>query len=165
MAVVALKSTAITAIDAKTLVNSSLVDGTQRQFVGTASIANGDSIGSTYRIGQFPSNCRVDRITISSPDIGTTAITDIGLYQTSENGGAVVDADFFASAVSLKDGALSVVDVTHESAVYTLANSEKMLWEALGLSTDPKIMYDLVLTLTAASDAAGVAVLKAYFVM
>lgn len=165
MAVVALKSTAITAIDAKELVDASILDGQVRTFIGNASITSGDDIASTYRIGQFPSNARVSSVVISSPDIGTTTLADIGLYQTSANGGAVVDADFFASALSLKDGALSAVDVTHESGVFSLTNSGKMIWEALGLSADPKINYELALTLTAAADGTGVATVKAYFVI
>jgi hypothetical protein len=92
---------------------------------------------------------------IYSPDIGTTTISDIGLYRTAKDGGAVVDADFFASALSLKDGALNGVDVLHESAVFSIANSGKELWDALGLTSDPSVFYDVAFTLTAAADATG----------
>jgi hypothetical protein len=60
----------------------------------------------------------------------------------------VVDADFFASAFDFAGGPFSNFAVTHESGVYTVANSEKALWEALGLTVDPNIDYIISLTIT-----------------
>ena len=155
MAVVAVKSTLITNADATPVVlNSPRVDGgDERVAVATADIASGDSIASTYRMFRVPSNAVMTDLRIYSPDIGTTTISDIGLY--AADGGAVVDADFFASALSLKDGALNGTDVLHESTVFSIANSGKELWSALSLSSDPGVMYDVTFTLTAAADAAG----------
>ena len=121
--------------------------------VSTADITSGDSIASTYRMFRVPSNAVMTDLKIYSPDIGTTTIADIGLY--AADGGAVVDADFFASALSLKDGALNGTDVLHEAAVFTIANSGKELWSALALTSDPGVFYDVTLTLTAAADATG----------
>jgi hypothetical protein len=121
--------------------------------VATADITSGDSIASTYRMFRVPSNAVMTDLKIYSPDIGTTTIADIGLY--AADGGAVVDADFFASALSLKDGALNGTDVLHEAAVFTIANSGKELWSALALTSDPGVFYDVTLTLTAAADATG----------
>lgn len=161
MAVVNNKSNAITAIDAKELVNSNILDGQLRALVGCAVIASGDSATSTYRIGQFPSNARVSQVILSHPDIGTTTTADVGLYDVA--GGAVVDADFFAAAYSLKDGAAYGIDVTHRATGFAHNECDKMLWEALGLSSDPKKMYELALTLVGAADAAGDVAVKAYF--
>ena len=157
MAVVAVKSTLITNSDATPVVlNSPRVDGGfERIEVATAAITSGDSIASTYRMFRVPSNAVMTDLRIYSPDIGTTTISDIGLYRTAKDGGAVQDADFFASAVSLKDGALNGTDVLHEAAVFTIDNSGKELWEALGLTSDPAVFYDVALTLTAAADATG----------
>jgi hypothetical protein len=157
MAVVAVKSTLITNADATPVVlNSPRVDGAFEHIeVATADIASGDSIASTYRMFRVPSNAVMTDLRIYSPDIGTTTISDIGLYRTAKDGGAVVDADFFASALSLKDGALNGVDVLHEAAVFTIANSGKELWDALALTSDPGVFYDVAFTLTAAADAAG----------
>ena len=157
MAVVAVKSTLITNADATPAVlNSPRVDGGfERIEVATAAITSGDDIASTYRMFRVPSNAVMTDLRIYSPDIGTTTISDIGLYRTAKDGGAVQDADFFASAVSLKDGALNGTDVLHEAAVFTIANSGKELWEALGLTSDPSVFYDVALTLTAAADATG----------
>ena len=157
MAVVAVKSTLITNADATPAVlNSPRVDGGfERIEVATAAITSGDSIASTYRMFRVPSNAVMTDLRIYSPDIGTTTISDIGLYRTAKDGGAVQDADFFASALSLKDGALNGTDVLHEAAVFTIDNSGKELWEALGLTSDPAVFYDVAFTLTAAADATG----------
>ena len=153
MAVVAVKSTLITNADATPVVfNSPRVDGgPERVAVATAAITSGDDIASTYRMFRVPSNAVMTDLKIYSPDIGTTTIADIGLY--AADGGAVVDADFFASALSLKDGALNGTDVLHEAAVFTIANSGKELWSALALTSDPGVFYDVTLTLTGAADA------------
>jgi hypothetical protein len=36
-----------------------------------------------------------------------------------------------------------------------LANSGKELWDALGLTSDPSVFYDVTMTLTAAAGATG----------
>ena len=157
MAVVSVKSTLVTNADAlPAVLNNPRVDGGfERIEVATAAITSGDSIASTYRMFRVPSNAVMTDLRIYSPDIGTTTISDIGLYRTAKDGGAVQDADFFASALSLKDGALNGTDVLHEAAVFTIDNSGKELWEALGLTSDPSVFYDVALTLTAAADATG----------
>jgi hypothetical protein len=67
----------------------------------------------------------------------------------------VQDADFFASALVLNAGAINGTDVLHEAAVFTIANSGKELWDALGLTSDPSVFYDVTMTLTGAADATG----------
>jgi len=61
---------------------------------------------------------------------------------------------FFGSAVSLVS-ALNDSVVTNESGTYTLDKQEQPLWQAAGLTSDPGTTLDIVLTLTAASAAAG----------
>lgn len=162
MAVVTTKAGPITNRDAspKVLSNAAVASGVLKEAVGTVESVSGDSIGSEYIFASIPSNAVVSQVLLYCDDIGTTATADIGLYKSTADGGAVVDADFFASAVSLSGGALNGTDVTHESAVFGLEDAEKPLWEALGLASDPNLMYDVVATLTAASDAAGTVMLK-----
>lgn len=157
MAVEARKSSLVTNADAvPAVLNNPRVDGGfERIEVATVAVTNADSTGSTYRMFRVPSNAVMTDLRIYSPDIGTTTIADIGLYRTAKDGGAVQDADFFASALSLKDGALNGVDVLHEAAVFTIANSGKELWDALGLTSDPSVFYDVTLTLTGDADATG----------
>lgn len=156
MAVVERLSGVITDRDASPRVKiQPYLEGRLKEVCGTLETVSGDSIGSTYRLFQVPSNARISQLLLYSDDIGTTTIADFGIYQTTANGGAVVDADFFGSAVSLKDGALNGSDITHESAIFGLEDMEKPLWEALGLSADSNRFYDVVATLTAAADAAA----------
>jgi hypothetical protein len=163
MAVVTQKSTSITNVDAGDLNPDYKSRGVLREAVDTIEVANGDSIASVYRMFRVWSGWRVSDIIVDSDDIGTTTAGDIGLYRTNAEGGAVVDADFFASALSLNGGALSGSNVTHESGVVDVANKGKRLWEQLGLTADPGVWYDVALTLTAAADAAGTFTLRGRF--
>jgi len=162
MAVVAVKSAAITNRDATPAVlNNSRVEYAQKLAVGgIVAVTSGDSAASTYRFGQVPSNAVVRSIKLSAPDIGTTTTMDIGIYQTTQNGGAVVDADFFASAVVLNAGAINKSEVVNESGVYNVADMEKPLWQALGLTADSHRMYDIVGTLVGAADGTGSVLLE-----
>lgn len=167
MAVVSTESNLITNRDAVPAVlnDSAIHNGGLRESVATLEAANGDDIASKYYFVTVPSAARISQVLLYSDDIGTTTIADFGVYKSTADGGAVVDADFFASAVSLKDGALNGTDITHESGAFGVEDAEKPLWEALGLSSDPNINYDIVATLTAAADAAGTITLKVRFVM
>lgn len=171
MAVVNTKATAVTNGDASSQTNNSMkIDGGRlREKVGTVEAANGDSIASTYRMARVKSGDRISRILLSCDAI-TTCAGDVGIYDiASVNSGAVVDADFFASAQSLAS-ALVNSDITHEAdaadagAGFGLADVEKPLWQALGLSSDPGKLYDIVVTLTAAAASAGTISLKVQYV-
>lgn len=168
MAVVALKSTAITNATATPPVPNSanVVAGNLRESQGFAVITSGDSVASTYRLFRIRSADRVSQILVYSPDIGTTTAGDLGLYRTNPDAGAVVDVDFFASALSLNGGALNGSDITFEAAAAggSIANAEKRVWEALGLTADPHLEYDVVLTLTGAADATGTALFRMRYV-
>jgi len=165
MAVVNVESGTITNVEAGVAAKSHAYDSKLRSFSGQCTVTSGDDIASTYAFGHIPSNANVKQLLLYSPDIGTTTIADFGLYQTAANGGAVVDADFFASAVSLKDGVLNASDITHESGAYSIAESEQAIWQALGLSADPGIIYEVRATLTAAADATAVMGVKCYYGM
>lgn len=165
MAVVTTKSTQITNRDAspRVLSNSILARASTQHARDVCAIANGDSVGSKYIFFSLPSNAIVISVRESAPDIGTTTAADVGLYRTTADGGAVVDADFFKAATVLNAGAISKSEVVAGN-VATVANGAKRIWELLGLSADPKIMYDVVLTLTGAADAAGSVLLEVDFV-
>lgn len=167
MAVVAVKSAPITDADNKVLTNARVFRGELRAAVGMVEMANGDSIASIYRCVRVPSHAVINQLLLSCDAI-TTCAGDIGVYKTAKEGGAVVDVDFFASAQSLAT-ALNNSDISHEAdgadgaAGYGRADVEKPLWQALGLSADPMIEYDIAITLTAAAGSAGTASLKAHY--
>lgn len=161
MAVVATKSTPLTNADATpAVINASRVDRARGlRSVGVVAAVSADSIASVYRFCRVRSSDRVSSIMLSCTAI-TTCAADVGLYQTAKAGGAVFDADFFASAQSLA-AVLSNADITHEAAVYTVAMREMPLWQAMGLTTDPMIDYDIAATLTAAAGSAGTIAIEA----
>jgi hypothetical protein len=172
MAVVTTKSGPITNRDSSPTVKNltTIEDGFIHESVGTVELANGDSIASKLIMHTVPSNCRISRLLLSCDAIAATGAADVGVYETTANGGAVVDVDFFASAVVLT-AALVHSDITHEAdaadagAGYGLADVEKPLWQALGLSADPAKFYDIVYTLTAAAGGAGTVSSKVQFTL
>lgn len=167
MAVDTIKSGAITNRDSSPQVknNSSLEGGILKESVGTVETNNGSSVGSKLIMCSIPSNARVSQVLLFCDDIGTTTVANVGLYRTTADGAALVHATFFGSAVSLKDGAVNASDITHQSGVYDISMVEQPVWKALGLTADPGIMYDVVLTLTGAADAAATATLKVKYVI
>lgn len=154
MAVENLKSTPITNADATPIVfnDARVAGGVERSWVGTKQVSASASIGSTYRLVRIPSNLRVSQVILACDAFDTTGAGDVGLYKTAADGGAVVNAAFFASAVAMTS-ILTGTDVTHESTVFGVKDAEKPLWKALGLTADPMIEYDVAITLTAANGA------------
>lgn len=163
-AVVFVKSTVITNADATPAVinKGNLAGARVRQHRGIVTSVNGDSIASIYRVCRVKSNDLVDRLEILNASWGAACTGDFGLYQTAQNGGAVVDVDFFATAVDLNTARLAPLDITLEAGagVTVVANCEKRIWEALGLTVDPQVEYDVAVTLVAAAAAAGALCVK-----
>ncbi|WP_186126365.1 hypothetical protein [Burkholderia gladioli] len=162
MAVVQVSSTPVANADAKPVVKNSakVAEGSLLNSVGGVAIANGDSIGSVYRMVRIKSGCRVNSLVLVN-DAVTGAAADIGLYQTAANGGAVVSQQFFAAAQSIAT-ASSSTPVTHLN-LQKAGQITQRVWEVLGLTRDPGTEYDIALTLTAAATAAGNAALKCDF--
>ena len=159
MATEALKSPAITNATATPAVlnNASVTGGVMQCSAEVLEWTTGVTSGSTYRYFQVPSNARVHALNLFSDAFTTTGAADIGLYDI--NGGAVVDADLFASAQVLTT-ALNGTDVTHESAANPIDNADEMIWQRLALTSDPKKAYDVVMTSTATNGSAGTVALK-----
>ena len=150
MAVSLISSTPISNADASPKVanNPGVADGMLRRAVGTLEALAADDVASIYRFVRVPSNAHIHKVEFAGDAQGATGIINVGVYQTADNGSAVVDADHFASLLDPGAGAIARTDITHESAVYGIEDAEKPLWEALGLSADPGIDYDIAATAT-----------------
>ncbi len=152
MAVVDRNSTAIADMVAvpKALVNPSKgAAGQVFEVAGTVTTANDDSANSIGRFCRVPSNARISQVLLSTNAAASTAgAVDVGVYQTADNGGAVIDADLFGSAVALTSTKKENLDVTYESGEYTMAESVQPLWQVLGLTSDPNRDYDIAYTIT-----------------
>ncbi len=178
MAQVAIKSAAVTNYTATPRVQNPVgVEGgvLVRAVNGLCTITSGNTEAatlaagaSTYRFGKVRSADYYHAMRIvTTADAGTTTTVDIGLYDI--NGGAVVDQDFFASALSLKDNALvttgsgaNAADQTFEAGAAggLITNAEKRIWECLGLTSDPGKEYDVAMTLITACDGTATALLQ-----
>ncbi len=163
MAVVQVSSTPVANADAKPVVKNSVkvAEGNLLSSVGNAAVANGDSIGSVYRMVRIRSSCRVNSVSLVTDAI-TSAAADIGLYRKAADGGAVVDADFFRAAQTIAT-ASQCTQVAHGNLMKA-GQLTLRVWELLGLTQDPGIEYDVALTLTAAATAAGNVGLKCDYV-
>lgn len=99
------------------------------------------SATSIIRLIQVPSNALITDLRISSA-AQTAGATDVGVYRTNNDGGAVVSAAFFATAVSLA-AAVANVDILNESGTNTIAKQDQPLWQAAGMTADPKSDLDI----------------------
>jgi hypothetical protein len=149
MAVVDRDSTTITNILAEPTVINGPPRGprTLRTVREVITPAADDTANSLYRFFRIPSNCTPVGLRISAADATTAGIISIGLYQTDENGGAVVDADLFAT-IDLSGGPFNQEPILFESGQYTQAESMQALWATLGLTADPNREYDVCALVT-----------------
>lgn len=129
--------------------------GTLREVAGYVANAADDSQNSVHRFCRVPSNARISEILLTTGDASIAGAVNIGLYQTAANGGAVVDADLFATTLALTGGPFHNAQVIDE-AQYTAAEQLKPLWEVLGLSADPQREYDVAITISTTYDGAAV---------
>lgn len=146
MAVVALKSDVMTKLETAPvplMVSSKNVAGVILGATAWASKAAGDNATSTYRMLRVHSSWRLRTMILSIGALGALGTVNVGVYQTIANGGAVVSAITFGSAID--------VSATYRSdIVATGANADDMaeqLWQRLGLSEDSNRYYDLVIEL------------------
>ena len=166
MAVVTVKSAKITGRDSVPPSKGGIGAGPRKLYeeVATVEVTNGDSIASKFVLMQIPSSARMSELIVFCDAI-TSAAADFGIYQTTANGGAVVDADAFGSAVSIASAITTGTNILHESGVLDISEVEQPLWQVLGLTADPVRMYDLVATLTAAATASGTLTVRAKYAM
>lgn len=166
MAIVNTKAAAVTNRDAAppVLTPAHLVRGPVYEAVGAVEKAASDSNSSVYRIARFRSSDRVSQLTLFNDAITAGTSYDLGLYRTAFEGGAVVDADLFASALDLSSASQgSGTEALTEATGANIDKIEKRLWELLGLSADPQVDYDLALTATTAGSGGGTITVRARY--
>jgi hypothetical protein len=133
MSVVNLSSKQITNRDSvpQIMSDASYARADLQESEGYITAGSADSIGSKYKLCSVPSNSRISQVLLSCGAV-TSSAADIGVYKDTADGGAVISAAFFGSAVSMAS-ALTNSDVTNESGNYTVDLQELPLWKALGL--------------------------------
>jgi hypothetical protein len=132
------------------VINPPHLKGDLKEAIALIAAVTDDSATSVFRLAQVPSNARISEILVTAADFTTAGAINVGLHRTEMDGGAVVDADLFASAIDLSGGPFANLDITREAGTtnWTLADSENALWQALGLSRDPAIDYDVTATIS-----------------
>lgn len=114
-----------------------------------ASVPAALSATSVIRLVEVPSNAVIRRVGLLSAAQAAGA-GDVGVYRNNKDGGAVIDADFFATAVSVASAVLDT-DITAEATSGSFNDIVKRgqpLWQALGLTSDPKTTFDIAFTVT-----------------
>lgn len=164
MAVVNTKSTAITNRDAipRVVSPAHLVRAHTFQAVATVEVAAADDDGSVYRMVQVRSSDRISSIMVANDAITGGTDYDIGIYQTTANGGAVVTKDVFADGVTFAS-ALDYRDLTNNDEATDIAEVEFKLWQRLGLTSDPMLDYDICITGNTVGSGAGTLSMKVSF--
>lgn len=109
-----------------------------------ASVTASLSGTSVIRLVSVPSNAVVTGLEFQSAAQGGGTF-NVGVYRTNDDGGAVVDEDFFATAIAVTS-AVAQTNILNESTTNTIAKQSQQIWEALGMSADPKSMLDIALT-------------------
>lgn len=155
MAIVNIKATAVGNADLSPRVFNQphLTANYLRQAVGVAAVGASDSGGSVYRLARLRSSDRVSGVGLSNTALGGSAAAKVGLYRTAADGGAAVSDALFATGLSLVSASASFSNVAFNNNA--IGNAEKRLWEALGLTADPGLDYDLAVTLTTAGASGG----------
>jgi hypothetical protein len=111
-----------------------------------ASVPAGLSATSIIRLCDVPSNAIVTSLKFYTA-IQAAGDGHVGVYRNNKDGGAVVDADYFASSLSLI-AAVDGSEISNESATNTIAKRNDPLWKALGMAEDPKSSLDICFTVT-----------------
>lgn len=123
-----------------------------------ASVTAALSITSVIRLVEIPSNAIVMRVDFASAAQGAGKF-DLGLYRNNKDGGAVVDADLYASAIDAAS-AVVITDSTNESTGNTIAKQNQPAWQAGGLSADPKSTLDVCATVVTTDVTTGTGALE-----
>ena len=167
MAVVNTKSTIITNLDASPPEMADARHAGSRNRVKSASVAvaAGDDDGSTYRFVRVRSSDSLKSIKCINTAITGGNDYDCGLYRTAEDGGAVVDADLYADGFALAlaapavpptaDGGSPIELRFGDASTAVPGDVNNRVWEDLGLTEDPGLDYDLVLTANTVGTGAG----------
>lgn len=130
---------------------------------GVVAVTASEDSGDKLFFARISSSARLLAALISNTTVPSSGAINIGLYQTTEDGGAAVDEDFIASARAVTT-ATTNLDLTHESGQFAVSERSQRIWEALGLSEDPGVYYDIIGTITTDMGGAGAICIECLYV-
>lgn len=142
------KSTMITELDAGTIQNTALFGGKMSRVAATHVKGSSASTADVFPLLRAWTGWTLDSFIFATAAWGTSGVVEIGAYDTAENGGAVIDADAFASALDVS-AALARIDLVSESLVMDYDEINNTLRDLLGIATTvPHKWVDICLTAT-----------------
>lgn len=116
--------------------------------IGSVEAAAAQAANDVLRFFRISSSERLVDLLLQNDTAATAGNIHIGLHRTTADGGAVVDADFFATAVAITTGRVVPTSILFEATGANIDKWHKRIWELLGLTTDPMIVYDLTATVS-----------------
>jgi hypothetical protein len=156
MAVEALKTTAITNLDASPIVANTAGYGAPailHSVDGYITVSAAASTTSTYRMVRLPTKAIVKHLFFESQAQGAGKFNLSAYYSDSAtdgtsvaNQGVIVPTtgdQFWASDIDCAAAVVSA-DYINESGNYPVNKRQKQLWDALGLTSDPGGFIDVV---------------------
>ena len=157
MAVVNAKSLAVANADAsvQTLSPSYLSEAKAVRMIGTIAKAASDNDGSTYRIARLHSSWRVSSIWLYNDAFTAAAAWGLGLYSTAANGGAGVSSQCYFTGWAPTAASLVGSEFAFGAGARSPSKIGQQVWADAGLTADPNLFYDLVLTAATAGAIAG----------
>lgn len=166
MGVVNTKSNAVTYADATPVKQSGvhIAGGRLYESVGTVEVAAADDDTSVYRFVRVHSSWRISSIEVFNDAITSGSVYDVGLYQTAENGAAALDADCYATNVTMVSARATSGPTDLRFEQMDIANIEKRVFEDGGLTADSNRWYDLCLTADTVGSGAGTISIRVRYV-
>lgn len=127
--------------------------GRVRKASATYAAPGAIALNDTVRMVRVPVSATISSVKFASDDLGTVGTLDIGLYEVG-NDGAAVDATAFAATIDVNSAAVALTEYRFSALGIETVNQKA--WELAGLSAEPAYgFFDIVLTASAATDAAG----------
>ena len=120
-----------------------------------AAVAASPGAGTTYRLFQVNSGEKVSSIRVISTGVTAASDANVGVYESTGTStiGADVDENIFVDAIDLSSALPGLVESVFD--VTTVDKANEAIWELLGLSEDPDVTYDVVITVISASTGTG----------
>jgi len=131
--------------------------------VAKAAITSGDSATSIYRIAEIPSNYVPVGGEITCDALTGLDDVDLGLYETTEQGGAVLDVDALLDGGDLTSALAPGSGLSPISAV-AIANQDAALYTLVSDVSSERQAYTLALTINKNASATGTVCVKLYLV-
>lgn len=140
------------------------VAGSDSLFVlARATITNGNSSGSIYRIAEVPSNFVPVGGEVTCAALTGLDDVDLGLYETAEHGGAVISVNALADALDVTSALAPGAGLSPIENI-AIANQGKALYSLASDVSSERQAYTLAITINKNAAATGDIVVKLWLV-